>query len=194
MQELIHNRVKVIHELFTEFNQVQRLYAEKSFELESRIFAFLNKLTDYFKDKGDQAKESEVLRITNMLHTVKRGFNPASLEKINTSKRELFWGFAYNGIENLHTLLQEMHHKETLKLEEGEEILTSLILNLIQQGFLTDQKLLELNSTSKIEAFWNYLLTQNGSITLIHKKLLMKMISEDIYLLLEKIILKITPH
>ena len=194
MQELIHNRVKVIHELFTEFNQVQRLYAEKSFELESRIFAFLNKLTDYFKDKGDQAKESEVLRITNMLHTVKRGFNPANLEKINSSKRELFRGFAYNGIENLHTMLQEMHHKETLKLEEGEEILTNLILNLIQQGFLTDQKLQELDSISKIEAFWNYLLTQNGSITLIHKKLLMKMISEDIYLLLEKIILKITPH
>ena len=194
MQELIHNQLKVIHELFTEFNQVQGFYAEKSFELESRIFAFLNKLTDYFKDKGDQAKESEVLRITNMLHTVKRGFNPASLEKINTSKRELFWGFAYNGIENLHTLLQEMHHKETLKLEEGEEILTSLILNLIQQGFLTDQKLLELDSISKIEAFWNYLLTQNDSITLIHKKLLMKMISEDIYLLLETIISKITPH
>ena len=194
MQELIHNRVKVIHELFTEFNQVQGLYAEKSFELESRIFAFLNKLTDYFKDKGDQAKESEVLRITNMLHTVKRGFNPANLEKINSSKRELFRGFAYNGIENLHTMLQEMHHMETLKLEEGEEILTNLILNLIQQGFLTDQKLQELDSISKIEAFWNYLLTQNGSITLIHKKLLMKMISEDIYLLLEKIILKITPH
>ena len=194
MQELIHNQLKVIHELFTEFNQVQRLYAEKSFELESRIFAFLNKLTDYFKDKGDQAKESEVLRITNMLHTVKRGFNPANLEKINSSKRELFRGFAYNGIENLHTMLQEMHHMETLKLEEGEEILTNLILNLIQQGFLTDQKLQELDSISKIEAFWNYLLTQNGSITLIHKKLLMKMISEDIYLLLEKIILKITPH
>ena len=194
MQELIHNQLKVIHELFTEFNQVQGLYAEKSFELESRIFAFLNKLTDYFKDKGDQAKESEVLRITNMLHTVKRGFNPANLEKINSSKRELFRGFAYNGIENLHTMLQEMHHMETLKLEEGEEILTNLILNLIQQGFLTDQKLQELDSISKIEAFWNYLLTQNGSITLIHKKLLMKMISEDIYLLLEKIILKITPH
>ncbi len=194
MQELIHNQVKVINQLITDFNQVQRLYAEKSFELENRIFAFLNQLNDYFKSKGDQAKESEVLRITNMLHTVKRGFNPASLEKINTSKRELFWGFAFNGIENIHTLLQEIYKKETIKLEEGEEILTNLILNLVQQGFLTDQKLQELDSISKIEAYWNFLLTQNGSITLIQKKLLMKLISEDIYLLLEKIISRITPQ
>lgn len=191
MQEFIHNKVKVLDELFTEFNQVQRLYAEKSFEFESRFTVFLNKLSDYFKTLGDQAKESEVLRVTNMLHTVKRGFNPTNQEKVNTGRRELLWGFAYNGIENLNSLMQEIYGKETSKLEEGEELLSNLILNLIQQGFLTDQKLMELDTIPKIEAYWNSLLTQNGSITVIHKKLLMKLISEDIYLLLEKIIAKI---
>ena len=191
MQEFIHNKVKVLDELFTEFNQVQRLYAEKSYEFESRFTVFLNKLSDYFKTSGDQAKESEVLRVTNMLHTVKRGFNPTNQEKVNTGRRELLWGFAYNGIENLNSLMQEIYGKETSKLEEGEELLSNLILNLIQQGFLTDQKLMELDTIPKIEAYWNSLLTQNGSITVIHKKLLMKLISEDIYLLLEKIIAKI---
>ena len=191
MQEFIHNKVKVIEELFTEFNQIQRLYAEKSYEFESRFTDFLNKLSDYFKTSGDQAKESEVLRVTNMLHTVKRGFNPTNQEKVNTGRRELLWGFAYNGIENLNSLMQEIYGKETSKLEEGEELLSNLILNLIQQGFLTDQKLMELDTIPKIEAYWNSLLTQNGSITVIHKKLLMKLISEDIYLLLEKIIAKI---
>jgi|GEM_PF-547783 len=191
MQEFIHNKVKVLDELFTEFNQVQRLYAEKSFEFESRFTVFLNKLSDYFKTSGDQAKEAEVLRVTNMLHTVKRGFNPTNQEKVNTGRRELLWGFAYNGIENLNSLMQEIYGKETSKLEEGEELLSNLILNLIQQGFLTDQKLMELDTIPKIEAYWNSLLTQNGSITVIHKKLLMKLISEDIYLLLEKIIAKI---
>lgn len=191
MQEFIHNKVKVLDELFTEFNQVQRLYAEKSFEFESRFTVFLNKLSDYFKTSGDQAKEAEVLRVTNMLHTVKRGFNPTNQEKVNTGRRELLWGFAYNGIENLNSLMQEIYGKETSKLEEGEELLSNLILNLIQQGFLTDQKLMELDTIPKIEAYWNSLLTQNGSITVIHKKLLMKLITEDIYLLLEKIIAKI---
>lgn len=192
MQEFIHNKVKVIEELFTEFNQIQRLYAEKSYEFESRFTDFLNKLSDYFNNRGDQAKESEVLRVTNMLQTVKRGFNPTKMEKVNTGRRELLWGFAYNGIENLDSLLQEIHIKETSKLEEGDEIISGLILNLIQQGFLTDQKLQELNSYTEIEAYWNFLLTQNGSISVINKKLRMKLIPEDIYLLVEKIISRIT--
>lgn len=191
MQEFIHNKVKVIDGLFTEFNQVQQLYSERSFEFESKMFVFLNKMSEYFRNSGDQAHESEVLRTANMLHSVKKGFNPAKMEKINTARRELFWGFAFNAIENLDTLLQEIYKKEITKLEEGDEILSGLILNLVQQGFLTDQKLKEMDSIAEIEALWNFLLTQNGSISVIHKKLMMKLIPEDVYLLIEKIVSKI---
>lgn len=192
MQEFIHNKVKVIEELFDEFNRAQKLYADRSFDFENRFTAFLSKLSDYFKDRGENARESEVFRIINMLHTVKRGFNPSKMEKINTGKRELWWGFSYNGIESIDALLQEIYKKETVKLEEGEEILSNLMLNLYQQGFLTDEKLKELDSIPEIEVFLSSLLSQNGSITVISKKLLTNLIAEDIYLLLEKIILKIT--
>ena len=192
MKEFIHNKVKVIDELFTEFNQVQGLYDDRSFDFEYRFTVFLNKLSDYFKKSGDSAKESEVFRVINLLQTVKRGFNPSKLEKINSGKRELWWGFSYNGIESIDSLLQEIYRKETAKLEEGEEILNNLILSLYQQGFLTDQMLKDLDSVPKIEASWNLLLSQNGSISVINKKLMTKLIAEDIYLLLEKIIAKIT--
>ena len=192
MKEFIHNKVKVIDELFTEFNQVQGLYADRSFDFEYRFTVFLNKLSDYFKKSGDSAKESEVFRVINLFQTVKRGFNPSKLEKINSGKRELWWGFSYNGIESIDSLLQEIYRKETAKLEEGEEILNNLILSLYQQGFLTDQMLKDLDSVPKIEASWNLLLSQNGSISVINKKLMTKLIAEDIYLLLEKIIAKIT--
>ncbi len=192
MKEFIHNKVKVIDELFTEFNQVQGLYADRSFDFEYRFTVFLNKLSDYFKKSGDSAKESEVFRVINLLQTVKRGFNPSKLEKINSGKRELWWGFSYNGIESIDSLLQEIYRKETAKLEEGEEILNNLILSLYQQGFLTDQMLKDLDSVPKIEASWNLLLSQNGSVSVINKKLMTKLIAEDIYLLLEKIIAKIT--
>ena len=192
MKEFIHNKVKVIDELFTEFNQVQGLYADRSFDFEYRFTVFLNKLSDYFKKSGDSAKESEVFRVINLLQTVKRGFNPSKLEKINSGKRELWWGFSYNGIESIDSLLQEIYRKETAKLEEGEEILNNLILSLYQQGFLTDQMLKDLDSVPKIEASWNLLLSQNSSISVINKKLMTKLIAEDIYLLLEKIIAKIT--
>ena len=192
MKEFIHNKVKVIDELFTEFNQGQGLYVDGSFDFEYRFTVFLNKLSDYFKKSGDSAKESEVFRVINLLQTVKRGFNPSKLEKINSGKRELWWGFSYNGIESIDSLLQEIYRKETAKLEEGEEILNNLILSLYQQGFLTDQMLKDLDSVPKIEASWNLLLSQNGSISVINKKLMTKLIAEDIYLLLEKIIAKIT--
>jgi hypothetical protein len=127
-----------------------------------------------------------------MLQTVKRGFDPSKMEKISSGKGELLWGFSYNGIESLGLLLQEVYKREMSKLEEGEEILSNLILNLYQQGVLTDAKLKDLDAIPKIEVFWNYLLTQNGSISVINKKLLTNLIPEDIFLLIEKIVYKIT--
>lgn len=192
MKELIHNKVRVIDDFFTESNQVQKLYIEKSFDFEHQFNKLLTNLSDYFEKRGENSKESEILRIKSMLQTVRRGFNPSKMEKIDSGKRELLWGFSYNGIESLDLLLQEIYKKETSKLEEGEEILSNLILNFYQQGVLTDEKLKDLDSIPKIEVFWNYLLSQNGSISLINKKLLTNLISEDIYLLLEKVIYKIT--
>lgn len=191
MKEFIHNKVKVIEDFFTEFNEVQKLYYNRSFDFDNRITSFLTDLSNYFKNRGESSKESEVLRILNMLQTVRRGFNPFSLEKISVGKRELLWGISFNGIENVNALLQEIYHKEKSKLEEGEDILTNLILNLFQQGVLTESILKELNTIPKIEATWNSILAQNGSISLVNKKLLVKLINEDIYMLIEKIILKI---
>lgn len=191
MKEFIHNKIKVIEDYFSEFNEVQKLYYNRSFDFDSRFTSFLSGLSEYFKNRGESSKESEVLRILNMLQTVRRGFNPFSLEKISIGKREQLWGFSYNGLESINTILQEIFHLEKSKLEEGEEILTNLILNLYQQGIITDTTLNELDTIPKIEVAWNSLLTQNGSISLINKKLLAKLINEDIYMLIEKIILKI---
>lgn len=192
MKEFIHNKVRVIDDLFVEFNQVQKLFAGKSFDFEHRFNAFLTKLSDYFENRGENSKESEILRLRNMLQTVKRGFDPSKMEKIGSGKGELLWGFSYNGIESLDLLLQEVYKKEITKLDEGEEILTNLILNLCQQGVLSDEKLKDLNTIPKIEVFWSYLLSQNGSISVINKKLLTNLIPEDIYLLIEKVVYKIT--
>lgn len=191
MKEFIHNKVKVIEDFFTEFNELQRLYYNRSFDFDHRFTPFLTELSSYFKNRGESSKESEVLRILNMLQTVRRGFNPLSLEKISVGKREQLWGFSFNGIENINSILQEIYQKEITKLEEGEEILTNLILSLFQQGALTESNLKELNTIPKIESTWVSLLAQNGSISLINKKLLVQIINEDIYMLIEKIILKI---
>lgn len=186
MQEFIHHKIKVIEELISKFNKVQRLFNEKSFDFETQLHAFLNELLQYFNSRGDQTHEAEILNFIGRIQTIKRGFNPVKMQKIETGKRELFWGFAFTVIEALLEILAKMHTTEQQKLEEGQDLISNLILNLYQNKILTDEQIVELNSVEKIEIYWNFLLTQNGSISSIDKKLKMSLIAEDIYLLFEK--------
>ncbi|GAA4157965.1 hypothetical protein GCM10022217_18580 [Chryseobacterium ginsenosidimutans] len=191
MQELVHHTIQKIQELLEHFNKVQELYLSKSFDFDGQFEAFLHEFLDYLKTKGNTTYESEVLKVMNMISTVKRGFNPVQMEKIASGKRELLWGFSFNGMESIHGFLMEMYAKEKKKLDEAEEILSGLVVSLYQNGILDDKIVNDLNSVPKIEVFWNSLVNQNTQISGINKKLRLSMISEDIFLVLEKVLLKL---
>ncbi len=169
MQELIHHTVQKLKELLEDFNDVQALYLSKSFDFDSRFDAFLNETLEYFKTKGNTSHESEVLKIMNMVTTVKRGFNPIKMEKITTGRRELLWGFSFNGIESIYDILMEIYAKENKKLDDAEELVSGIIVSLYQNGILDDEKLKELNSVVKIESFWTSLIEQNTAISGVNK-------------------------
>ena len=189
MQELVHHTIQKIQELLEHFNKVQELYLSKSFDFDGQFEAFLYEFLEYLKTKGNTTYESEVLKVMNMISTVKRGFNPVQMEKITSGKRELLWGFSFNGMESIHGFLMEMYAKEQKKLDEAEELLSGLIVSLYQNGILDDDKVKDLNTIPKIEVFWTSLVNQNTQISGINKKLRLSMISEDIFLLLEKVLL-----
>ncbi|MDR6158887.1 hypothetical protein QF023_002403 [Chryseobacterium sp. SLBN-27] len=191
MQELVHHTIQKIQELFQHFNKVQELYLSKSFDFDGQFEAFLHEFLEYLKTKGNTTCESEVLKVMNMISTVKRGFNPVQMEKITTSKRELQWGFSFSAMESIHGLLTEMYNKEQKKLDEAEEILSGLIVSLYQNGFLDEEKVKDLNTVPKIEIFWTSLVNHNTQILGINKKLRLSMISEDIFLVIEKVLLKL---
>lgn len=191
MQELIHYTVQKIKELLEHFNEVQALYLSKSFDFDSRFEGFLNEVLDYFRTKGNTSHESEVLKIMNLVSTVKRGFNPIKMEKITTGRRDLLWGFSFNGMEGIYDILMEIYSKESKKLDDAEELVSGIIVSLYQNGILDDEKLKELNSVPRIESFWNSLVTQNTAISGINKKLRLTVIPEDIFLILEKVFLRI---
>lgn len=191
MQELVHHTIQKIQELLEHFNKVQELYLSKSFDFDGQFEAFLYEFLEYLKTKGNTTYESEVLKVMNMISTVKRGFNPVQMEKITSGKRELLWGFSFNGMESIHGFLMEMYAKEQKKLDEAEELLSGLIVSLYQNGILDDGKVKDLNTIPKIEVFWTSLVNQNTQISGINKKLRLNMISEDIFLLLEKVLLKL---
>lgn len=192
MQELVHHSTQALELHLNKLNKVQALYLSKSFDFDSGFDDFLQELLEYFRAKGNTTCESEVLKILNMISTIKRGFNPAKMEKIDVGKRNLLYGFSFNGIENTHEIITELLNKELKKLDEAEELISGLILSLYQNGILDDTKIKELNSVSKIEVFWNQLLNQNTTIAGINKKLRLTLLSEDIYLIIEKVLTRIS--
>jgi len=191
MQELVHHSTQTLEFHLDKLNKVQELYLSKSFDFDAHFEAFLHHLLDYFKAKGNTTYESEVLKIMSMISTVKRGFNPVKMEKVNVGKRDLIYGFSFNGIESIHGFLTDLLSKEQRKLDESEELLSGLMISMYQNGILNDAKINELNSIAKIELFWNQLLPQNTTIAGINKKLRLTLLSEDIYLILEKILAKL---
>lgn len=192
MQELVHHSTQALELHLNKLNKVQALYLSKSFDFDSGFDDFLQELLEYFRAKGNTTCESEVLKILNMISTIKRGFNPVKMEKIDVGKRNLLYGFSFNGIENTHGIIIELLNKELKKIDEAEELISGLILSLYQSGILDDVKIKELNSVSKIEAFWNQLLNQNTTIAGINKKLRLTLLSEDIYLIIEKVLTRIS--
>lgn len=192
MQELVHHSTQALELHLNKLNKVQALYLAKSFDFDSGFDDFLQELLEYFRAKGNTTCESEVLKILNMISTIKRGFNPVKMEKIDVGKRNLLYGFSFNGIENTHGIITELLNKELKKLDEAEELISGLILSLYQSGILDDAKIKELNSVSKIEVFWNQLLNQNITIAGINKKLRLTLLSEDIYLIIEKVLTRIS--
>lgn len=192
MQELVHHSTQTLEFHLDKLNKVQELYLSKSFDFDAHFESFLHDLLDYFKAKGNTTYESEVLKIMSTVSTVKRGFNPVKMEKVNVGKRDLVSGFSFNGIENIHGFLIDLLSKERRKLEESEELLSGLIISMYQNGILDDDKIKELHKISKIETFWNQLLPQNTTIAGINKKLRLTLLAEDIYLILEKIFAKIS--
>ncbi len=192
MQDFIHNKVKLAEEMLEQFNQVQRLFAQRAFEFDQRLDEFLNDLQLHYSQTGNTSAESQVLRLSNSVSLVRKGFNPLKMEKISTGRREYYYGFAFSALEGVHDLLADEFSKQKNKLDEASDLISNLLLSMHQNGVLTDRKIKNLNSVAKIEAFWNSMVTQNESVSSIYKKLRMTLIPEDIYLLTEKILLKIT--
>jgi hypothetical protein len=191
MKEFIHHKVQSVSILIDSYNSVQQLYVSRAFEFDDRFMELLSSCLDFFKSKGTNIQVSEILNIESMFETARKGIHPFELKKINTGRRELKMMIAYHGLEKLFNQLNVFYEKEYQKIEEAEEIISNLIISLYQSGVLDDNKINDLTSIEKIEILWMELLNLNGSISVIDKKLRLKIIPEDIYMIFEKIILKI---
>lgn len=191
MQEFIHHKIQLFDNFLASYNDVQKLYIQGAYEFDDQFIELLNNCLDFFKSHGTNTQISKILNIISMFETAKRGIHPFKVEKVVTGRRELKMMIGYHGLEELYQLLNMIYDKELHKLEEAEEILSNLLISLHQSGYLDDNKIHDLQTIEKIKAFWQELLNRNGSISSINKKLRLKLIPEDIYLIIEKILIKL---
>jgi hypothetical protein len=96
--------------------------------------------------------------------------------------------FAFHVVEEVKKMIEDILTKERQKLDEAEDLLSNTFLSLIQNGILNNQELKKLDSVAKIELLWTEIVKQNASIALLDKKMKLQVTSEDMYLLIEKII------
>lgn len=191
MQEFLHHKIEIYESFLKDFNKIQTLLGDRSFEFERNLDEFFKVLLAYFQTSGNTTVEAEILKVMNTLTTVKKGFNPVKMEKIDSDRRGLYWGFAFAATESIFEILMKLLDKEKLKLEDGEVLISNLILMLVQNNILDDEKIAALDSIEKVEIFWNEITLKNESIGAINKKLRMSLLAEDIYLLFEKSLEKI---
>lgn len=186
MKPFIHHKVQAINELIGYHNQVRQLYVDRAFEFENNYRELLNDCKTFLKSNGTNTQVGEVLNLEGMYETANKGIDPIELKKVKTGRRSLKMMIANHGLNELLNLLKTFNDKENSKIEEADEILSNTLLSLVQSGTLNDDNINELDSIPKIEIFWNNLKNLNESILLIDKKLKLKIIAEDIYLIIEK--------
>lgn len=192
MVEFVHHKIQVINGYLTSLNQVQNLLLERSFYFEMEANIFLKTLQQYFVSIGDTAKESEILRFVGLLQTVKKGFDPIKLEKITIGRKEFFWGISYHVVENILKIITDILEQEEQKLKDADEIVSNTLLGLVQNQIIQINDLKKIDSISKIELFWQQLVKQNASIALLEMKMKLKISNEDIYMLIDNNISKMT--
>lgn len=191
MKEFIHHKIQAISNLIDDYNDAQELYIKKSYELEPRFMNLLNSCKAFFESKGSNTEVSKILNIISLYETAKNGIHPFELKKVTVGKRDLKMMMIYHGLEKLYQELDFFYNKEIQKIEEAEELLSSLMISLVQAGSLSDNMLNQLTSIDKIQAFWEELIQKNDSIATINKRLKLKIIDEDIFIIIDKIISKI---
>lgn len=191
MRPFIHHKVQALDELIGFHNQVRQLYIDRAFEFENNYKELLNACKTYLKSNGTNTQVGEILNLEGMYETANKGIDPIELKKVNTGRRSLKMMIANHGLNELLGLLKSSYDKEIDKIEKADELLSNTLLGLVQSGALNDNKINDLDSIPKIEIFWNDLKNLNESILLIDKKLKLKIIAEDIYLIIEKNLIKI---
>lgn len=187
---LIHFKQQKLNELLTQFSQLNGYYIDRSNYFSKHCYSFINDCQDFFNRIGDQKNESQVIWLKAYYDTALKGINPQTFEKVTRNRRVNSWIAAFKVLSELHALLQDEITKVENKLEEVEETLQQVVLSCLQSNLLDNERLNCVRGISDAEEIWGKM-TQNEQIKLIERKIRMSVQTQDIYIILDKVLSQI---
>ena len=191
MRNFIHYKKQNAEKFLAQLSGLQQKYIERSFDFEQELTSHFDEAESFFQQLGENLNQSGIARLQTYFVTAQRGIDPRKLEKLKTGRRENIWISAFDCLSQLEELFASFLGKQQLKLDEGKELIEQIILSIIQNNGPNGELILQLESLESIESFWRSLMAANEQIKLAHRRLLLNLNEQDIYLLIEATINRI---
>lgn len=186
MKVLVHFRQQQLEGFVEQLIELNELYINKSYQLNNQLIDLIKNIEAFFKQIGDSTNESKIAQLTLYFHTALDGIDPIQLVKLKIGKRNLINTAAFHCLNELHNLIQTELEKVNQVLKEGEEPIAQVILTAMQNNLIDENNLEESNNLETEKQVWTNLLS-NQQIKMLNKKLRLTILSQDIYLLINKI-------
>jgi hypothetical protein len=190
MKKIIHLLLDGIKEKSHKMFIIHQLYWGKKYEFLEELDTFLSELIEFLQTHNLSRPSSEITRFKSQLTMVLRGWNPHNSEKIMTSKRDVQWAVAQDVLQNTHKVLEMELDKYENIIHDAEQTIGALLLNAIQLKIISLDVLKKVKSQKKREAIWQAISTNENTL-LVQKKLLLVINFYDAIIILDKIIDKI---
>ncbi len=190
MKVLVHYKIQQYKDFTTKIVALNERYITNDFNLQKDVETTLNELQEFLKEIGESTHESTVSQLRMYLKTAVSGINPMSLEKVKIGRRNLITSAIYHCLSQVLELLDHTITTTQHTIDGVTETLKQVILSVLQSNAITLEELKSTDTIEKIEQLWGQLIL-NEQINLIHQKVSLEVVKQDIYIILDKQIHKL---
>ncbi|NRB47224.1 MAG: hypothetical protein HRU41_06085 [Saprospiraceae bacterium] len=187
MQPFYHHLVQQTEKFIQQFSQLNGYYLSKSLEIDDQLPTYLSEIEQYFTSIRATKAQLAVASLSSYLETAKRGFNPVTLEKVRTGRRENYWISIFSILQKLQALLIENLEDNQQKLRVSNELLQQLILSALQEGLISEEQFLRASTLDGASSLWDSL-NQHVSLRNFARKIKATIHPKDIHLLISDVV------
>ena len=185
---LIHYKKKNLVSAIDQLVVLHQQYNQNTFGLEADLSRLLEETQAFFKQIGQSQQQSMVSKLSIYLQTALSGINPQTLEVVKKYRRLMIKTAVYHCLSSLSSLLEQELGEINALLSQSKKVIEQVMISAIQSHIITHEQIQKVESIQEVEKLWIYFKSKIEQVNTIHKKLLLDLLNQDIYLLLDEII------